>query len=80
MTDRLLLSVHDVTPFHFERLVRIEHFLAAKAVTHATYLLVPRFHGRWAIEHDRGFAAWCRASRAFDVRWFLHGFYHDEAT
>ncbi len=77
---RLLISLHDVTPYHFGRLVRAEHFLASAGVTRATYLLVPRFHGDWAVEQDTTFATWCRAPRAFEVRWFLHGFFHSENT
>ncbi len=79
MTRQLLLSLHDVTPFHLERLVRAERLLTSIGVTRATYLLVPRFHGQWAVERDRAFMAWCRAERAFEVRWFLHGFFHSES-
>ena len=77
---RLLVSLHDVTPHHFARLVRAEHFLASAGVTRATYLLVPRFHGDWAVEDDHTFVTWCRAPRALEVRWFLHGFFHSEST
>ncbi len=77
---RVLISLHDVTPYHFARLVRTEHCLASAGVTRATYLLVPRFHGAWAVEQDNTFVAWCRAPRAFEVRWFLHGFFHSETT
>jgi uncharacterized protein len=76
----LLLSLHDVTPRHQSRLERAEELFAALGVPRVTYLLVPRFHGRWAIDEDREFIAWCRRPRAFHIDWCLHGFTHDERT
>ena len=70
---RLLLSLHDVTPHHISRLARAEALFCELGVTHATYLLVPRYHGAWAIESDPMFRDWCRAPRPFTVRWCLHG-------
>jgi predicted deacetylase len=74
----LLLSLHDVTPRHVARLVRAEALFQRLGVTRVTYLLVPRFHGGWAIEDDEPFRAWCRAPRPFTVRWCLHGYSHQE--
>jgi predicted deacetylase len=74
----LLLSLHDVTPRHLVRLTRAEALFRELGVTHATYLVVPRYHRAWAIETDPGFRAWCRASRPFSVRWCLHGYHHEE--
>jgi uncharacterized protein len=75
---RLLLSLHDVTPRHLARLTCAEALFRELGVTHATYLVVPRYHRAWAIETDAGFRAWCRASRPFTVRWCLHGYHHEE--
>ena len=66
MKPRLLLSLHDVTPHHFAAwLVRAEALFRELGVTHTTYLVVPRYHGAYAIEADPPFQAWCRAPRPF---------------
>ena len=78
MKPRLLLSLHDVTPHHFARLMRAEALFRELGVTHATYLVVPRYHGAYAIEAEHRFQAWCRAARPFAVRWCLHGYHHEE--
>lgn len=75
----LLLSVHDVTPFHLERLVRAEQVLASLGVVRATFLLVPDFHGRWAVHQHPRFLAWCRETHPIEIEWVLHGYFHSEA-
>jgi predicted deacetylase len=74
----LLLSLHDVTPRHLERLQRAESLFCEIGVRHVTYLLVPRYHGRWDVERDLAFQEWCHHPRPFTVDWCLHGFYHRE--
>ncbi len=76
--DRLLVSLHDVTPAHADRLARAERLLVRLGIPTATYLFVPNFHGQWRADADADFMAWCRAPRPFDVRWFLHGYFHRE--
>jgi predicted deacetylase len=76
----LLASVHDVAPFHLERLRRAEDELAALGVTRVAYLLVPDFHGRGRADRDDAFVAWCRAPRPFRVDWVLHGYTHRDDT
>jgi predicted deacetylase len=75
----LLLSLHDVTPRHLVRLARAEALFRELGVTHATYLVVPRYHRAWPIETDAEFRDWCRASRPFNVGWCLHGYHHLES-
>jgi len=74
----VLLALHDVTPFHMPRLERAEALFADLGVTRATYLVVPQFHGRWAIDRDPDFARWCARPRPFAVDWALHGWCHAE--
>jgi uncharacterized protein len=74
----LLLSLHDVTPRHVRRLARAEALFRDLGVTHATYLLVPRYHGGWPVETNAEFSSWCREPRPFTVHWCLHGYYHEE--
>ena len=77
-TGKLLLSLHDVTPRHLTRLIRAEALFRDLGVSDVTYLVVPRYHGGWAIEGDGGFGTWCQAVRPFTVRWCLHGYQHLE--
>jgi predicted deacetylase len=74
---KLAFALHDVTPFHRERIDRAEALFARWGVAKATYLFIPDYHG----EHPaatREFTAWCRRERSFAVDWFLHGYYHRE--
>lgn len=74
---RLLLSVHDVTPHHFERLKTIHAFLQDLGVGNRYALLVvPDFWHQWPLEHHRNFAHWIRARAAEGVEIILHGFTH----
>ena len=79
---KLVVSLHDVTPFHLKRLVRAEALCRDLGVRKLTYLLVPRYHGGFACAEDGDFVAWCRAAREFAVSWHLHGYQHleDAAT
>jgi predicted deacetylase len=77
---QLLVSLHDVTPFHAERLKRAEALLAQLRVPAVTYLLVPDFHGLAPVERDDVFQRWCRRPRPFRVHWALHGWRHVETT
>lgn len=76
-SPRVLCSLHDVTPFHQERIERAEALFGALGVRRVAYLLVPQYHGGHPAD-DPAFAAWCRRPRPFEVEWFLHGFYHQE--
>jgi predicted deacetylase len=75
---RLLVSLHDVTPFHAARLEKAERLLENLGVPSVAYLLVPRFHGRHDITADESFRAWCSRARPFEVEWILHGWEHQE--
>ena len=77
MKKRLLVSIHDVTPRHFERLKRIDAFLKEQGIgSRYSMLVVPDFWHEWPLaEHDE-FNAWLRARAAEGVEMILHGFYH----
>jgi len=72
----VLLSLHDVAPFHLERLRRAERVLETLGVRRIAYLLVPDFHRRGASDARPDFLAWCRGPRRFEVEWCLHGYSH----
>jgi hypothetical protein len=73
---QLLVSLHDVTPYHQARLARAEDLLAGAGVTHVAYLVVPDFHRRHPVHLDASFAAWCAGARPYRVEWVLHGYDH----
>ena len=79
MPLKLLVSLHDVTPAHADRLAKAERLLTALGVDRVTYLLVPDFHGRWDLRQHPAFVDWCRAPRGIEVHWVLHGYFHKEA-
>lgn len=74
---RALLSLHDVTPFHLDRLTRMEEVLEGLGAESVAYLLIPNFHGK-APADTEAFRGWCRRERSYDVEWILHGLYHRE--
>jgi len=78
---QVLVSLHDVTPAHTERLERAEALLTRAGVTRAAYLVVPNFHRRHPIGDGTAFHDWCIRPRSFAVDWVLHGYDHlDDPT
>lgn len=75
---QLLLSIHDVTPAHRERIARLEALIARATGGSSTYamLVVPDFHGRAPIAGDRAFHGWLRARAEAGVEILLHGWFH----
>jgi uncharacterized protein len=76
---KLLISLHDVTPFHLERLEKAETLFRELSIKKVTYLLIPRYHGRYPSAGNARFVAWCGESRPFQIQWHLHGDHHLEA-
>jgi uncharacterized protein len=76
----LLICLHDVTPFHMDRLEKAESLFRELGLEKVTYLLIPHYHGRHLSSECPPFINWCRAERAFRIQWHLHGFYHLEAV
>lgn len=76
---KLAFALHDVTPFHRQRIERAEACFARWGIEKATYLFIPDYHARHAAASPE-FAAWCRRERPFAVDWFLHGYYHRECS
>ncbi|MDQ7020026.1 MAG: polysaccharide deacetylase family protein [Robiginitomaculum sp.] len=79
---QLLLSVHDVTPHHFERLKAIHAFLQDLGVgPRYAMLIVPDFWQQWPLEEHPDFANWIRDRAKEGVEMILHGFTHrDESS
>jgi predicted deacetylase len=77
---RLLISLHDVTPFHFDRLRKAETLFQELGLRKVTYLFIPNYHGRFPSAEHPEFVAWCRGPRPFEIEWQLHGDHHLEAS
>lgn len=71
------MAVHDVTPFHRDRLERIVSTLERHGLDNRyTMLVVPDFHGNSPLHRDPGFARWLRGLADGGVEMVLHGYTH----
>jgi predicted deacetylase len=77
---KMVISLHDITPFHWERIRRAETVYRELGVSKLTYLFVPEYHGGYPSAADPAFGAWCREDRPFRIDWHLHGFLHLETA
>jgi predicted deacetylase len=76
---RLIISLHDVTPFHLERIRRAEALYRDLGLRKVAYLFVPEYHGGHRSAGNTAFSDFCGEKRPFDVQWQLHGYRHLEA-
>jgi uncharacterized protein len=76
---KLVISLHDATPFHLERMRKAEEVFRESGVEKITYLFVPEYHGGYPSAGHPGFTEWCRTPRPFGVDWHLHGYHHLES-
>jgi predicted deacetylase len=77
---KLVVSLHDATPFHLERMRNAEAVFRRLGISKITYLLVPEYHGGYPSAGNAEFAAFCRGSRPFAIDWHLHGYHHLESS
>lgn len=79
---RLLLSVHDVSPAHRDRIPRLIDIIERHAGAASFAMLVtPDFHGQWPLSAHPDFRAWLRGQADMGVEIFLHGLRHlDDST
>lgn len=73
----LLVSIHDVTPRHEEAVRQLWSWCTSHEIVPAL-LVVPRWHGRWALPEHPSFVAWLRSCRQLGGEIVLHGWRHDE--
>jgi predicted deacetylase len=74
----VLVSIHDVTPALAPGVVRLWQLCTERRVTPAL-LVVPDWHGAWALDRHPEFVEWLRARAADGAEIVLHGERHDEA-
>lgn len=83
MSKKILISLHDVTPYHLLRLQKAERILTQWGVPKISYLFIPNYHRK---NHHLDkiilstFKQWTGENRAFAVQWLLHGYYHLETS
>ena len=78
---KLLFSIHDVTPRHFERLQRIDELLAETSIGQSyAMLVVPDFWKEWPLSEHKPFHGWLRDKADAGVEMLLHGYYHLDDT
>jgi uncharacterized protein len=78
---RLLLSIHDVSPHHFERLKTIVDFLDRQGLRgRYAMLVVPDYWEQAAIEDFPDFQQWLRGREDEGVEMILHGFRHRDTS
>lgn len=81
MDRQVLISLHDVTPFHLQRLKRAEKLFSELGLTKVSYLFVPDYHNCTATlapsELD-AYRSWISQKRTTQIQWILHGYSHQE--
>lgn len=77
---KILISMHDATPFHLSRLRKAEAFFLELGLEKVTYLFIPEYHGSHLASSSPEFIDWCNSPRPFQVQWHLHGYQHLETT
>lgn len=73
----VLLSIHDVTPAWREHVDALWRLCTERGARPAL-LVVPQWHGEWALEAHPDYVAWVRDRAADGAELFLHGERHDE--
>lgn len=80
-SKQLIVSVHDVSPRHVERLQRIEAFLTECGLgARYSMLVVPDFWQTAPLAEHPEFCAWLKSRAADGVEMLLHGFTHRDET
>ncbi|NIM16784.1 MAG: DUF2334 domain-containing protein [Candidatus Aminicenantes bacterium] len=87
MSKKVLISLHDVSPFHLKRIQKAERLLAQWGVTKISYLFIPDYHQNNLYLDEAllsGFNHWVRQKQEnggraqIQVEWVLHGYFHLE--
>lgn len=79
MKKKILISLHDVAPYHLPRLKKAEQIFTQWGVPKISYLFIPDYHHQ---NHRSdpvilsAFTQWTAENRAFALQWLLHGYFH----
>jgi predicted deacetylase len=72
----LVVSVHDVTPPHWDLVQRMLSALDEVGVHRRSLLVIPNFQGRWPIDEYDGFCSGLRDHQGRGDEMVLHGYEH----
>ncbi len=75
---QLLISLHDITPFHSVRIKKAEKLFSEWGIQKITYLFIPQYHGSYLASESPDFIKDCHSPHPFEVQWYLHGYHHLE--
>lgn len=75
-----VVSVHDVTPAHEDRLRRIMATLAEREVPRTSILVIPDYHRGWDLRSHPRFVAWLHQLEDDGHELVLHGLEHRDPT
>lgn len=85
MNKKVLVSLHDVTPFHLERIRQAETYFLHWGISRITYLFIPDYHsklknGEYERERLNAFKRDVleKEHSHLNVEWILHGYFHRE--
>lgn len=81
MDKYVLISLHDVTPFHLNRLRQAENLFKELGIEKVNYLFIPDYHGRTPTlgpGESEAYRTWINQHRPFGIEWILHGYTHKE--
>lgn len=77
VVKRLQLTVHDVSPAHFDILRKIHSALGELGVIRYSMLVIPDYHGEWPLEKFPDFCRWLQKLDKSGVEMVLHGCRHE---
>lgn len=81
MPRQTLISIHDVSPRHFDRVREIvDMFHELGLGNRFAMLVVPDFWKQWPLEDHPEFCEWLRSQSEAGVEMILHGFTHLDET
>ncbi|HLQ76282.1 MAG TPA: polysaccharide deacetylase family protein [Terriglobia bacterium] len=75
-TPYLIVSVHDVSPEHWNRVQRILVQLEAIGVKRRSLLVIPNSRGQSPVDEDSAFSGWLREQQNHGDELILHGYEH----
>jgi len=74
---RFLFSLHDVCPFHLERVKKAQTLFQDWGLKKVSYLIVPDFHEKGRADQQLAFCTFCQEPVAnLQRNWMLHGYLH----
>ena len=83
MEPKVLISLHDVTPFHLTRLNKAEILFKNFDLSSVSFLLIPNYHNlnsQYPQHVWKAFKDWIERERAYRVQWILHGYSHKQES